>query len=411
MTESVNAAAEFNGCRVAYLLPDPGIPVGGTKGASVHVDALCGAMTRLGATVRLYAAKVVGPLSAQGSGRVEVIPIDVGEVRSGADADTTRMAAARAFFESVGPDMVAFRPDWIHERLSLFAADGTRLSSSLGVPRVVEVNAPVSDERVTHFDLRLVTDARQAEREALRGARVVAVSGPLASWALDQGAAEATVVPNGADTEALDPERWRSDRTELRRSLGFSGDRPVVGFAGSLKPWHGVELLFDAVADLAATVELGLLVVGDGPRRAQVDERAGRLPPSVAVAVTGAVPAADVPRYLAAMDIAVAPYLPSERFYFSPLKVVEAMAAGLPVVASAFDPVREMVGPTGVLVPAGDVGALSSALRDLASDPAARRRLGDAGRARAVSDMDWMAVAARTMHIARSERVRQRLSR
>jgi glycosyltransferase involved in cell wall biosynthesis len=122
------------------------------------------------------------------------------------------------------------------------------------------------------------------------------------------------------------------------------------------------------------------------------------------VAVTGAVASDEVPRYLAAMDIAVAPYLPNERFYFSPLKVVEAMASGLPVIASDFEPVRDMLGPTGILVPSGDTAALAVAVGDLATDPDRRRRLGEAGRTRAVAQMDWLAVASRTMDLGMSAR-------
>ena len=404
MTTSRPPEAEYEGRRVAYLLPDPGIPVGGTKGASVHVDALCGTMARLGASVRLYAATVVGPLRSRGADGVEVHPVEVGRVRSGPDADVTRLAAARTFFESIEPDVRAFQPDWVHERLSLFAAGGTELASTLGVPRVVEVNAPVADERIAHFGLRLTADAHLAEREALRGARVAAVSSPLAAWATERGAADATVIPNGADTGRLQPATWSKAGVELRRRLGFDEGRPVIGFVGSLKPWHGVELLLDAVAELAGSLAIGLLVVGDGPRRAMVDERARRLPASLQVAVTGAVPSDEVPQYLAAMDIAVAPYLPNDRFYFSPLKVVEAMASGLPVIASDFEPVRQMLGPTGILVPSGDTAALAVAIGDLSSDPDRRRRLGEAGRTRAVAQMDWLAVASRTMDLGMSAR-------
>jgi glycosyltransferase involved in cell wall biosynthesis len=399
MTMSRPSVREYEGQRIAYLLPDPGIPIGGTKGASVHVDALCGTMARLGASVRLYAATVVGPLRSRGAGQVEVLPVEVGRVRSGPEADSTRLAAAQAFFESIEPDVRAFQPDWIHERLSLFAAGGTELASTLGVPHVVEVNAPVADERIAHFGLRLTGDAHLAEREALRGARAAAVSEPLASWATELGATDATVIPNGADTGQLEPARWSSAGLELRRQLGFDEGRPVVGFVGSLKPWHGVELLLDAVSELAESLAIGVLIVGDGPRRAMVDELARNLPASIRVAVTGSVPSDEVPRYLAAMDIAVAPYLPNDKFYFSPLKVVEAMASGLPVIASDFGPVRDMLGTTGILVPSGDTTALAVAVGELASDPERRRRLGGAGRSRAVAQMDWLAVASRTMDL------------
>jgi len=386
--------------RVAYLLPDPGIPVGGTKGASVHVDALCGAMARSGVAVTLYAAKVVGPLSSRGADQVEVVPVDVGPVRSGEDADRTRIRACGRFFDQVAVLLDHDRPDWVHERLSLFAGAGTATAEALGLPRVVEVNAPVADERRRHFSLSLVDEAAQAERDALRSATAVAVSAPLVAWSLASGAASAVLVPNGADTDWLDRGRWQRQGTQLRRDLGFAESQLVLGFAGSLKPWHGVEVLVDAVREASRGADVGLLIVGDGPRRDAVEEAVATLPDAVRVVTTGSVPAYDIPRHLAAMDVAVAPYLPSRHFYFSPLKVAEAMAASLPVVASDFPPVRDLLGDTGVLVPAGDVDALAHALWRLAVEPDTRAGMAQQARARAVGSLDWMAVARRTIDVA-----------
>jgi len=389
--------------RVAYLLPDPGIPVGGTKGASVHVDALCGALARTGVAVTLYAAKVVGPLSSRGSDAVDVVALDVGPVRSGEHADRSRLRACTRFFDRVAPHLDVDRPDWIHERLSLFAGGGTALAGELGVPRVVEVNAPVAAERRRHFTLTLVDEAAAAERDALCGARVMAVSVPLVGWALARGAAEAVVVPNGSDTDVLDRRRWQRQGTAVRAELGFGESQLVLGFAGSLKPWHGVEVLVEAAKEASRGADVGLLIVGDGPRRYAVEDAVRRLPSGVRAVVTGAVPAFDVPRHLAAMDVAVAPYLPSSDFYFSPLKVAEAMAASLPVVASDFPPIRDLLGEAGILVPAGDVAALGSALWGLAADGAGRSRLAEAGRARAVAHLDWLAVARQSVEFAQEQ--------
>ena len=381
---------------VAYLLPDPGIPVGGTKGASVHVESLCAAMARAGTYVVLYAANVVGPLRAPGSDTVRVVPLDVGKVHSGPGGDRSRVAAAASFFEQVGRHLDGRRPDWVHERLSLFAGGGSAVCAARGLSRVVEINAPVSSERLRHFGLELVAEAERAERDALREARVLAVSQPLAEWALAGGASEALVVPNGADTDGLDPALWASRRGGIRRRLGLAG-RVVVGFAGSLKPWHGIEVLFDAVARASRRHPLGLLVVGDGPGRSAAELAVRALPASVTPVLTGSVPFSEIPRYLAAMDISVAPYLPAEDFYFSPLKVAEAMAAGLAVVASDFPPIRELLGSTGVLVAPGNADSLASAIESLVLDSTSRAHLGTSARIRAVRHLGWTAVAARAL--------------
>ncbi|WLT40052.1 glycosyltransferase [Synechocystis sp. B12] len=130
----------------------------------------------------------------------------------------------------------------------------------------------------------------------------------------------------------------------------------TVGFVGSLKPWHGLDCLIEAFAQLRQTVpEARLLIVGDGPQR-QVLERAiakENLMPYVQW--TGAVPPEQVPHWLGQMSVAVAPYPASDNFYFSPLKVVEYMAAGLPVVASCIGQLPDIIDDrvTGILYPPG----------------------------------------------------------
>jgi glycosyltransferase involved in cell wall biosynthesis len=307
------------------------------------------------------------------------------------------MAAAGQFFAEVEKALTRGRPDWVHERLSLFAGEGTAMASRLGLPRVVEVNAPIVAERQAHFSLTRRDEAAAAERAALDGASVVSVSAPLAAWSEAMGAARTQVVPNGATLDPLGP-RGRALARRLRReSFGFGDDVVVVGFTGSLKPWHGVELLVEAVGRIAAVARVGLLVVGDGPVREVVEGALARLPPAVHSVMTGAVPSRLVPEYLAAMDVAAAPYLPAGSFYFSPLKVAEAMASHLPVVASDFPPVRELLGDAGILVPPGDVASLADAIAGLANDRTGRVEHAAAGWSRALARLDWRVVAQRVV--------------
>ena len=382
--------------RLAYLVCDPGIPIGGTKGASVHVASLSRALAASGVEVTLFAPKV---LDTRIPG-VEVIEVPVGPVPSGPAGELRRIEAARVFYEQVVEHLKRSGCDLVMERLALFA-DGGGLDRQLRVGRLVEVNAPVAEERAAHFGLAHRDGAEQAEARALAGAAVVAVSQPLAEWALGRGAATAEVIPNGADTLLLDPARWCADGARLRAEFGF-GDLPVIGFVGSLKPWHGVESIFSAAERLAGSHRFGVLVVGDGPGRDVVSAGVTALSGSVPVFATGAVPADDVPAHLAAMDIAVAPYLPSDSFYFSPLKVAEAMAAGKAVVASDFPPVRELLGDCGLLVPAGDAAALAGALEKLISSEPLRAELGHRARDRALARADWIGVAKRTIDVAKS---------
>src|SRR5690606_13714515 len=122
----------------------------------------------------------------------------------------------------------------------------------------------------------------------------------------------------------------------------------TVGFVGTLKPWHGVSLLLEAFARLAADFAgVRLLIVGDGPERAALDQQAAALGIASLTEFTGAVDPELIPALLAEMDVAVAPYPRLDDFYFSPLKVLEYMAAGRAVVASRIGMIPEWIEHAG----------------------------------------------------------------
>ena len=193
-------------------------------------------------------------------------------------------------------------------------------------------------------------------------------------------------MPNGVDADLFTPvgEAYRN---------GFEG-KCVVGFVGSLKAWHGLDLLAEAFRRLAADPRYHLLVVGQGPQAKLIESLREELPGRVTQ--VGAVPHAEVPKYLRAMDIAVAPYPPLEKFYFSPLKVLEYMATARAVVATRIGQLKELVrsGETGVLVEPGDPEALAQAIRSLAVDESLRRGLGHAAAEETWRAHRWTARAA-----------------
>lgn len=374
--------------RIAYLLPDPGIPVGGSKGASVHVAEVSRALAAAGHQVLLLAMRATGDAPPG----VELRVLDPGPLGRGPEGDPARVAAGARFYLEADLLVRAFRPDLLYERLSAFAGGGTDLARRLGVPRLVEVNAPVIAERAGYQGVANVGVGERLERRALDGAHVLAVSEALAAWARSRGAASVHVVPNGVDVARFAHDPAAAART--RAALGIEEAR-VVGFAGSLKPWHGVDVLLAAAARLStARPDLRVLVVGDGPERTRLESIAAALLPG-RVVFTGAIPNAAIPAHLAAFDVAAAPYVApagSVGFYFSPMKVVEAMAAGRPVVASRFPSIEALLAGFGRLVPPGDVTALAAAIDQALDDPDAGA-VAERARQRAAADHDWTAVA------------------
>jgi alpha-maltose-1-phosphate synthase len=379
--------------RIAYLSGDRGVPVFGTKGASVHVRELARALASLGHEVVVLTTRADGP-------RPTAFRIPVRQVTAGPE-QLDPEARAISFRDRALPFLRDFRPHVLYERYSLFGTAGIELSRELGIPLLLEVNAPLADEAARHRALDRVEAARAAERAVLGSATsVLAVSTWVARWAQAQGVAaeRIAIVPNAVDPARFCPQP--GERATVRAELGLDGG-PAVGFVGTLKPWHDVGTLVAALALLPAT-RPRLVMVGAGPERDRIAREAERL--GVATTFTGSVPHDSVPSYLAALDAAVAPYAKSDSFYFSPLKLVEYLAAGRPVVAANVGEISHCVRPgeTGLLYEAGDAAGLANAVRELLDDPARAAELGARGREHVIAEHTWAQNARRVIGLART---------
>jgi glycosyltransferase involved in cell wall biosynthesis len=375
---------------IAYVSADPGVPPFGAKGASIHVQEMLRAFLRRGAAVTLISPRLddAAPADLASVKRLALPPDRGGDAEARADWALATNQAVAATLAAAGPF------DFIYERHALFAHGAMVFAAAHHLPSALEVNAPLIEEQARHRNLARRADAERSARRAFAAAGlVVAVSDPVADYARGLGAEDTrlAVIPNG-----VDPARFRV-RPQPEGPF-------TVGFVGTLKPWHDVSTLVEAIVLLriGAVPDARLLVVGDGPARAALADRVGALGIPDAVTFTGAVPAAEVPDWLARMHAAVAPYRADEPFYFSPLKLYEYMAARLPVVASRVGHLAGAVADerTGLLVPGGDAAALADALARLATDPALRVRLGSAARAEVEANHTWDRIAARVLQSA-----------
>ncbi|HUR63212.1 MAG TPA: glycosyltransferase family 4 protein [Candidatus Thermoplasmatota archaeon] len=240
---------------------------------------------------------------------------------------------------------------------------------------------------------------RLAPRILSAAAAVVALSAEsaAASPLLAPHAGKLHVIPNGIDAEALRPVQGRA---ALRQTLGIPAGAPVALFLGALNPIKGVDVLLDAWAEVGRSLpDAHLVVLGDGPYRAAYERQAkeSRSPGPGRVHFRGFVHVGKGDFYAAA-DALV---LPSRSETF-PMVILEAGAAGLPVVASDLPPLRAMVqdGANGLLVPPEDSAALAAALLRLLRDPRLRARLGEANHARS-EGLGWDRIAERTAALLR----------
>ncbi len=377
--------------RVAYVCADPGVPVFGTKGCSIHVQEILQAFLSRGDDVQLLAARLGGATPSRLRG-VQVVKLPVPTATARGSRELALVNANRRLTERLR-EAAPF--DLVYERYSLWSFAAMGVAEDADVPGILEVNAPLIDEQSRYRQLVHRGTAESVARDAFRHASsLIAVSEGVADYlnGFSETEGRVHVIPNG-----VDPHRFSPHVTPCDRRGEF-----VVGFVGSLKSWHGVDRLITAFQRLIADRPGSrLVVVGDGTMRQVLSQHVEESSPEIrdAVHFTGAVPPEEIPGWLASVDVAVAPYPPLRGFYFSPLKVYEYMAAGRAVIASRIGQLENLIvhGENGLLYDPGDTDGLTALLRRLHDDPAARQRLGANARETILREHSWDHVLERTL--------------
>jgi len=409
--------------KILYLCSDLGIPVLGRKGASVHVRGLVSAFVRAGHFVVLAAPLLnKTPWEEPASLNVPLLHLppsaDILNAVFAVKAFNERLGVTNSLpgefrrilynQEIVTPIKRRFEhdpPDFIYERASLYSTAGVALAHELNVLLVVELNAPLAVEQSAYRATGLGELAAQAERWALLQAdAVLTVSAPLRDYVVSLGVelGRVQVVPNGVDATLFHP---APPEPSIRARWGL-GNGPVLGFVGGLRRWHGVEALPTLLERLVQRYRgLRLVIVGDGPLRGELEHTLKERGLTRSVVFTGSLPHEEVADLIRQFDVALAPYSkPEHAFYFSPLKLFEYMACGVPVVAAALGQIAEIVrdGETGLLYPPDELDALTAACDRLLADPALRQRLGQAAAKEVHGLYTWDRNAARVVELTRA---------
>lgn len=366
-------------------------------GQAVHIEELIASLRALGHEVR-----VVAPAPSGGEG----MGAEVGWVQR------LRALLPKAIYEllELAYSFVAyarlvraaseFKPDVIYERYNLYLLAGLMLKRRTGLPLLLEVNAPLAQERGQFGGLGLPFLARWAEGVVWRGADfVLPVTRVLSLHVAARGVAEKriVVIPNGINEAHFSQVPTPA---AAKQALGWP-DAFVLGFTGFVREWHGVDRVLRWMASGEAPANARLLVVGDGPARPGLEKLGSALGLGDRVRFTGVIPRDRVPEHVAAFDIALQPAVVP---YASPLKLFEYLALAKAIVAPRQPNIEEILTDdnNALLFDANDPKGLELALTRLSTDAGLRARIAfGAGATVTRLGLTWSRNAQRVIALAR----------
>jgi glycosyltransferase involved in cell wall biosynthesis len=372
-------------------------------GQAVHIEEMIDALRSLGHEVRVVAPSIGGQAAHQGAMGGEVGWVHrLKAALPNAAYELLELAYSLVAYRKLAQAAQDFKPDVIYERYNLFLLAGSLLKRKLGIPLLLEVNAPLVDERLKHSGgLSLLALARWAEGTAWRSAdHVLPVTQVLASHVQAYGvpSQRITVIPNGINrahfVTAPTPDA-------AKQQLGLQG-QIVLGFTGFVRDWHGVDRVVRWLATPQAPANGHLLVVGDGPVRAELEALAVQLGVGQRVTFTGVIDRHRVPEHVAAFDIALQPAVTA---YASPLKLMEYMVLAKAVVAPREPNLLEVLsdGHNALLFDDKTPGSFEAALTRLCADTELRARLAqEAFGTIARLDLTWQGNARRVLALVQT---------
>ncbi len=320
-------------------------------------------------------------------------------------ASLSMCAAAVRMGQRVPPDVVYFRTG--------FNVLPVRVGRILRARTILEVNADPAGFFRQEGAPRWASLIMAAERVSARASDlVIALTPGLKQMLVERyglSPDKIRVIPSGTDPDHFRPAAQAAAKQPLGGEpdlpvRGTQTGQPVVGFVGLFYRHQGVHTLLEAAPRiLAEQPTTRFLLVGDGVMRPSWEALARQRGVAHAITFTGQVPYQEVPRYLRAMDVVVAPFT-ADRGEASPFKILDALSCERPVVASALPSIRRLAqGFDGAitLVPPEEPEALAQAVLELLRHPGTREALGRRGREGILRRYTWAEVARQTWEAVR----------
>lgn len=365
-------------------------------GQSTHIEEMIIALRAVGCTISLACPQVDTRDASGGSGGwvgtiKALLPKQLYEL--------AELAYSWVAYKRLVAKINESRPDVIYERYNLFLLAGVWAKRRFGLPLIVEVNAPMAQERRQYGGLAWPRLADWAEHYVWRNADfVLPVSQVLADYIIGKGVAaeRVVVIPNGIRQEQF---ANLPSVDAAKAGLNLTG-KLVIGFTGFVREWDRLDRIVKWMAASERFPNTHLLVIGDGPARAEIEQCARELGIGGRVSFTGAVTREEVPALAMAFDIALQTALVP---YASPLCLFEYLALSKAIVAPDQPNHHELLidNVDAVLYDPNDDQGIERALDRLCGDADLRARISvEAGRVIAAKQLTWIAHARKIVALA-----------
>lgn len=378
--------------RICYVALDVEVPYTGMggSGGSVHAYEVAQNLARLGHQVHLVCMKSMKKQRPQ-----EILEgIEIHRIYTGADKvwlAKEKCKGAKELLDPLGSVLKSFfytvlgftvakiakKSDLIYERASSLGAGGFAAILT-GKPLVLEVNDPL----VSHISMRLARKVVTTD-ESILGKKMNKKKVTEVTW--------------GCNTEMFN---LNIDAREIIKKYNLDGKKIVI-YIGAFAPWHGVDTIIECariIRKIENVHDIVFLMVGTGPDLQKYRDKVFRKGLGDMFIFTGPVKYEEIPQYIGAADIAVAPFDPEKNpltkrygFFYTPLKIFEYMACGKPIISTSVGNIKKIIhnGVSGMLIRPGDHIALADDIIKLISDDNLRLHLGSNARKVVEEKYSW----------------------
>ena len=381
---------KYDKLKIAYICGDSGIPVFGNKGSSIHVQEVLSTLVEFGYDVHLFTNNLGGnKFTHLKDMQIHELPIlkdpNLKTIKHFNDDLRKKLDHVGSF-------------DIIYERYSLWSFSAMEYAKSNNISSILEVNSPLIEEQIKYRYLKNQYDAQVTTKMVFNNAKIiVAVSNGIASYLYNNYPSlkdKIHVVPNGVNAKFFNPDHVK----KIKFDPYFT-----IGFIGSMKPWHGLLILVRSFQRLCYILpNIRLLIIGDGPEKENLLKELKERNLLEKTEIISNVPRSEIPVLLSSMDVAIAPYPELENFYFSPLKIYEYMAMGLPVVSSRIGQISELIDDevNGILTTPGNSSEIVDVILKLYYDSQLRKKLGINARKKIIDTSTWEMVVDKILGLS-----------